>query len=273
MESPPLEPRPAKRRLRRAGAALFVVSIAYPVLAYLAAPAMWRHYEHHPEMATAPKTTTTAAGLPGDPLNVGLIGTRNEVVRALLAAGWTPADPITLRTSLEIAESVLLRRPDPTAPVSPLYLWGRHQDLAFERPVGGSARERHHVRFWRTDRPARDGRPLWLGAASFDRGVGFGHRTGQLTHHIAPDIDAERDSLIEDLVRAGQVTRLYQVTGIGPTIRGRNGEGDRYFSDGEMTMAVLTVGGAPRTAPPEVLPNPLGPSIKNRVWAMIRPLL
>lgn len=273
MESPPLEPRPAKRRLRRAGAALFVVSIAYPVLAYLAAPAMWRHYEHHPEMATAPKTTTTAAGLPGDPLNIGLIGTRNEVVRALLAAGWTPADPITLRTSLEIAESVLLRRPDPAAPVSPLYLWGRQQDLAFELPVGRSARERHHVRFWHADRPARDGRPLWLGAASFDHGVGFGHRTGQLTHHIAPDIDAERDGLVEDLVRAGQVARLYQVTGIGPTIRGRNGEGDRYFSDGEMTMAVLTVGGAPRTAPPEVLPNPLGPSIKNRVWAMIRPLL
>jgi hypothetical protein len=136
--------------------------LAYPVLAYVIAPALWRHYEHHPEMAAAPKTTTTAAGLPGDPLNIGLVGTPEDVVRALLTAGWFPADPISIRTSLEIVESVLLRRPDPSAPVSTLYLWGRRQDLAFEQCVGASARQRHHMRLWRADRLARGKRPLWL---------------------------------------------------------------------------------------------------------------
>ena len=34
----------------------------------------------------------------------------------MLAAGRTPADPITLKSSLRIAESVVLKRPDPTVP-------------------------------------------------------------------------------------------------------------------------------------------------------------
>ncbi|WP_119461777.1 LssY C-terminal domain-containing protein [Rhodospirillaceae bacterium SYSU D60014] len=258
---------------RRAVGALLVAPLGYAVLAYGVAPALWRHYEHHPAMEGAPKKTTTAAGLPGDPLNIGLVGRQEEVVRAFLTAGWAPADPITLRTSLAIVESVLLRRADPTAPVSPLFLWGRRQDLAFEQAVGASARERHHVRLWRSDALGVDGRPFWLGAATFDRGVGIGHRTGQVTHHIAPDIDAERAALMTDLVRAGQVTHLYQVTGVGPTLLGRNGEGDRYFTDGEVTVAVLSHGNAPRSQPPERLPNPAPVTLKNRVWAWARTLL
>ena len=34
---------------------------------------------------------------------------------------------------------------------------------------------------------------------TFDRRVGLSHDTGQVTHHIAPDIDAERDGLMRDL--------------------------------------------------------------------------
>jgi hypothetical protein len=45
--------------------------------------------------------TSTAQGIPGDPINVGLIGNREDVVPAFHIAGWYPADPITLRTSVE----------------------------------------------------------------------------------------------------------------------------------------------------------------------------
>ena len=47
---------------------------------------------------------------------MGLIGVEDDVVRSMLAAGWSPADPITLRSSLRIAESVVFRRPDPMRP-------------------------------------------------------------------------------------------------------------------------------------------------------------
>src|SRR5262249_52808046 len=188
IETPASEVHRTPRRIARR--VLLVVGL-YLVFAYLVLPAFWRHYEHLPAMATMPTGPRAPTGLPGDPLNVALVGTEAEVVRAFAAAGWHPADAITLRSSVGIAESVVFARPDPDAPVSPLLLFDRRQDLAFERDVGRSARERNHVRLWRTDLRAHGDRAVWIGAATFDRGVGLSHTTGQITHHIAPDIDVE----------------------------------------------------------------------------------
>jgi hypothetical protein len=107
---------------------------------------------------------------------------------------------------------------------------------------------------------------------TFDRSVGLSHRTGQITHHIGPDIDSERDGLMADLRRAGRLTELFQVTGVGATLLGRNGGGDRYDTDGELTVGVLAAGGA-TTAPPERLANPVAVQIKQQLWTAIRPLL
>ncbi|HXH10583.1 MAG TPA: LssY C-terminal domain-containing protein [Alphaproteobacteria bacterium] len=262
-----------RQKLWKVAAIIGVVVGGYTCLAYLILPALWRHYEHNPALATVPLVTRTAAGIPGDPINVALVGTDPEVVAALTAAGWRPAQPISLPSGLGIVESVLLQRPDPTAPVSNLYLWGRHQDLAFEQEAGSSARERHHVRFWRTDALGDGTRPLWIGAATFDRSVGLSHRTGQITHHIAPDLDAERDKLIADLAAEGRLTIIYRVSGIGPTLSGRNGGGDRYFTDGDITVGVLTVGGGVATRRVEQLPTPPAVKVKNHLWSWLRPLL
>lgn len=224
-------------------------------------------------MENAPKRARTSAGIPGDPLNVALVGTEAEVIRALLAAKWYPADPITLKSSLAIAASVLLHRPDPEAPVSNLYLWGRKQDLAFERPAGESAKRRHHVRLWKSEQLGMDGRPLWIGSATFDKSVGVSRYTGQITHHISADIDSERDTLIQDLKSAGQLVEIYQVTGIGPTIDGRNGEGDWYFTDGELTVGVIAKENAVQTKAPETLVNPAAVRMKNKAWSLIKNIL
>jgi hypothetical protein len=217
--------------------------LLYLSLAYFLLPTWWHYHYRHPALADAPKTTQTAQGIPGDPLNVALIGPRRAVVRALLEAGWCPADPTTFLSSLRIATSVLRRRPYADAPMSNLYLWGRRQDLAFERAVGSSPRQRHHVRFWRADKPDEQGRPLWLGAATFDRSVGFSHFTGQITHHIAADVDAERDQLFRDLWQSGQLVEDYRVPGLGPTIHGRNGGGDPYYTDGYIRVGMLAPSG------------------------------
>ena len=252
-----------RRRIVRCTKVLGILLGLWLLAAYVILPAAWRHYEHHPILASAPKTTLTGQGIPGDPLNVGLIGSEGDVVRSMLAAGWSPADPITLRSSLRIAESVVFRRPDPDAPVSNLYLFGRRQDLAFEKPAGRDARRRHHVRYWRSAELGTAGVPLFLGSATFDVSVGLSHDTGQVTHHIAPDIDAQRDWLIADLTAAGRLTRIYQVTGVGATLFGRNGEGDRYDTDGELTVGVLAAAavrgspsGAPHQSPPRASEGP-----------------
>jgi hypothetical protein len=111
-------------------------------------PSGLTHYEHQKGLAGHPMLTRTAQGIPGDPINVGLVGAKADVLCAMHDAAWYPADPITLRSSVEIIGSVVLDRPYRDAPVSRLFYDGRREDLAFEKPDGTSADRRQHVRFW-----------------------------------------------------------------------------------------------------------------------------
>jgi LssY C-terminus len=104
---------------------LGAVPVVYVLLAYLILPLVWTHHEHEPGLASLPMVTRTGDGIPGDALNVGLVGNKEDVTRAMHAAEWFPADPITLRTSIEIIGSVMLDRPYHDAPVSPLYYKGK----------------------------------------------------------------------------------------------------------------------------------------------------
>jgi len=154
------------------------------------------------------------------------------------AAGWYPANPITVASSMRIAADTVLRRPDDDAPVSNLFLFGRKQDLAFEQPMRGGPGERHHVRFWRWDELYED-RPAWFGAATFDQSVGLSHTTGQVTHHIAPDVDAERDRLVAELQQAGVVQSVEWMDGFHAELQGKNGGGDPWHTDGRLAICTL----------------------------------
>lgn len=211
----------------------------WAALAYLALPAIWKRAERQAVVAGHEMVTRTGQGIAGDPINFGLVGDRAEVLCAFRSAGWTLADLVTLRSSMKIAGSVVLRRPDPAAPVSPLFYEGRVEDVAFQLPVGFSAARRHHIRLWRIGGDLFDSRPLWLAAASYDRGVGLSHFTLQVTHHIGADLDAERAFVGESLGKAGAIRSFFQIEGIGPTLNGRNGGGDPYFTDGEILVGVL----------------------------------
>lgn len=113
---------PAARNIPRAFAGLLAVAWA------LAAPAARgdeRFLRPHPALENVPRVTTTSRGRPGDALNVALEGSEEDLHRALAAAGWYAADPITLETSVRIAADVVLAKPYPHAPVSDLFLFGR----------------------------------------------------------------------------------------------------------------------------------------------------
>jgi hypothetical protein len=156
------------------------------------------------------------------------------------AAGWTRADRISLRSGFRDVQSVLFNRPYSSAPMSTHFVGRRRpQDVAFERSVGRSPRRRHHVRFWRLDGQAESGEAVWLGAASFDQGMGISHFTGEVMHHIDPRIDAERDLLVRDLRTVGRVGGPTWIANFCPTARGRNGGGDRYETDRRLVAARL----------------------------------
>ncbi len=230
MPGKPAPPPPPQRRSRLRQALLLVAGLVltYLLVAYVLLPLGWIRYAHrHPEWEDAPRVTHTAADIPADPLKVALVGSEAEVKKSLLAAGWYPADPLTLKSCLGMAEAAVLKRTYEDAPVSNLFLFGRKEDLAFEQPVGDNPLKRHHVRFWKWDKLGLDHRPVWFGSATYDERVGLSHTTGEVTHHIAPDIDTERDHLMRDLERTGDVAEAYALDG--------------FHKDREVVIGIVTV--------------------------------
>ena len=244
MTAPPSRPAGGPQGNEALGAArrwrwVLVALAIWAVLAYLLAPRLWElYFARQGAFADVNRVTRTADGHPGDPVNLALVGSEADIVRAMSAAGWYAADPITLESSLRIAADSVLRRTDDTAPVSPLYLFGRKEDLAFELPVVGGPRHRHHVRYWKWDQ-LRNGRPVWFGAATYDERVGLSYTTGQVTHHIGPDVDAERDLIARQLAQRGVVASFTWLDGFHAQREGRNGGGDPWRTDGRLAIVTL----------------------------------
>jgi hypothetical protein len=191
----------------------------------------------------------TSDGLLGDPVNLALDGEEEQLHTALVAAGWTRADDVGLTSSLRIVSSTVTRRSYDEAPVSPLFLFGRQQDFAYQQEVEGNPARRHHVRFWRTP----DGWPLpggrrvdWLAAGTFDRAVGFSLFTLQVTHKIDADTDVERDHIVATVLEANPAARVHVLRDFSTGYHSRNGGGDTIRTDGD--LPVIDVRGVPIAA-------------------------
>jgi hypothetical protein len=227
-----------KRVLRTASAVLLMLP-AYALFAYVVMPVSWRQYHRLAGGRPVAGVTRTAEGIPADPLNVALVGSTGQVVAAMQAAGWRPADRISIRSGIRDAASVVFHQPYASAPMSTHLMWGRPQDLAFEQIVDGSPRKRHHVRLWRVTHPADPRDTLWVGAASYDRSVGLSPYTGEVIHHIETQVDDEREKLADDLERAGRLARIDRAAGWREAGWGRNGSGDAYRTDGLLGVLIL----------------------------------
>jgi hypothetical protein len=218
---------------------LGVLLVAYLVVAYFLMPEWWIWQAHrHPGLDDLPNVTRTADDIPGDPINVALVGSEGELKAIMHAARWFPANPLNLRDDIKIALASLFKHEYDDAPVSDLYLFGRKQDLAFEQPVGDSPRQRHHVRFWRAPKE-HDDRSVWVGSAVFDDRVGISRKTGGITHHTAADIDAERGKLFGDLEKTGDLAKTYFIDDFHKEHKGRNGGGDPWFTDGRLEVGII----------------------------------
>ena len=189
-----------------------------------------------------PLRPRTAAGIPGDPINLGVEGSRAALLAAFRKGAWVPADPLSPHNDARLALDFVLHRSYPRAPVSRLYLFGRPEDLALEHELGAVSR-RDHVRFWDTRRwDPQTHLELWIGDASRDTGVEVVRTHGILfgtTHHISPFVDAERRRIVATLCGAGVVAAVVMEPGIGLTFLGHNGAGDPFVTDGRAAVIVL----------------------------------
>jgi hypothetical protein len=190
----------------------------------------------------------TSDGLLGDPINLALRGDEAQVHLVMNRGGWKLADDLSFATGLQIVRSTVRRRSYAGAPVSPLLLFDRKQDFAYQQEVDGSPSKRHHVRFWR----APDGWMLpgghavdWVAAGTYDRSVGLSLFTLQITHKIEADIDVERDHVVATLRRSCEVG-VDVIRDFSTGYHSRNGGGDVIRTDGDLPIIdVRPVSAAP----------------------------
>jgi hypothetical protein len=181
----------------------------------------------------------------GDPLNFVLIGRFETVMAALVRAGWDETVTLTASSVLKTFDAFLFRQRYRNSPVSPLYVFGRHQDAAFQKSRETISR-RNHLRLWQAPL-TYDRLPVWIGQISRDIGVRFTSKTWHLTTHaIDADLDAERWYLVQDLLWIEAVARMGFAEGVGVSRvddpRSTFG-GDPYFTDG--LRAVLFIADEP----------------------------
>jgi hypothetical protein len=184
----------------------------------------------------------TSDGLLGDPINLAFLGSEEQLHSAMHEAGWTRADDVSLRTGLRIVTSTLLRRSYDEAPVSPLLLFERQQDAAYQQEVLGNPAKRHHVRFWRCPEGwlLPGGHQVdWLAAGTFDRRVGFSMFTLQITHKIDANTDIERDHIVSTLTKSDEAIDVRVIRDFSTGYHSRNGGGDTIVTDGDLPVVDL----------------------------------
>jgi hypothetical protein len=233
---------------------IVAVSITYGIAAYIILPRAVRLGLKILQRKRVPSYTTTGDGLPGDPVNVALIGTLRQLRAAFAALGWSEADPLSLASSWGMVRAFAFNSPYPTAPFSTLYLFGRGQDIGFQKAIDNSPRKRHHIRFWalspsraretwgaadfwlNTARPPDHERALWVGAGTRDTGLSLTRLTFQITHATDSDTNTERDYIIGELKKARSIEaeKVYQAGQGLPTERVNH-----YVTDGEIILASL----------------------------------
>jgi hypothetical protein len=231
------------------------LGVTYAVAAYVILPRIVRLGLKVLQRKRVPRYTLTGDGLPGDPVNLALIGTFQQLRSAFATAGWSEADPLGMASSWRMVRAFVFNSPYPTAPFSTLYLFGRGQDIGFQKAIDNSPRKRHHVRFWAlslarakgmpetasywrdTDRPPEDARVLWVGAGTRDTGFSLTRLTFQITHATDPDTNLERDYIIAELTNNRVIVDVTSYT--GPD-HGAAERVNRYMTDGVVTVASLT---------------------------------
>lgn len=184
----------------------------------------------------------TGDGLLSDPVNLAVIGSEKELIKTMKKADWIVADELTWKTTLKMMHASVLHRPYPNAPFSSLYLFSKKQDLGFQQSVGNNTKKRHHVRFWKCP----DGwllpggmRADWVGAATFDKRVGFSVYTFQFTHKIEENIDEERDYVIKTIKDTSPQVRIEVVEEYSTGYHTKNGGGDTIKTDGALPFIYL----------------------------------
>jgi hypothetical protein len=178
----------------------------------------------------------------GDPINVVVVESKRDPVVPFIARGWHLTQKLDVASMIETVRAFIFRDEYLTSPVSPLYVFGRREDMALQK-ARSTINERIHTRLWLTPYTF-ESRRVWIGQVSRDIGVRLTDQTWNLTtHKIGPDVDFDRGYLLQDLLMSGFVERYGFVDGVRAATMSaprKNLTGDPYYTDGLRVVVFLS---------------------------------
>jgi LssY C-terminus len=187
-------------------------------------------------LVQAPRRVKSKKGNEGGPLNLVLIGSQQEISAAFEKARWTAAQDQNANSLWKTFEAVVKGAGYDAAPMSTLYMYGRPEDMAFEKMLN-TFTHRHHLRIWKAPATAPDGRPIWVVVADHDNG--FDIRPGVVSHSVDPHVDLERAKVGADLGMTGMVAAEELVSVSNPALSGLTATGGKWESDGRVLVIDL----------------------------------
>ena len=196
-----------------------------------------------------PKTTYAFDGLAADPINIIILGSKNDLIKAFMAIGWHQANSLNLKSAIKMIVNFILNKPYHRAPFSSLYLFGRKQDFGFQESINNSPRKRNHVRFWAVNIDPKikisdikfwtkkhtvdlTKTKIWAGAAIKDLGFGLTQLTYQITHRTDKNVDKQREYILKSLEKNNLVYEKKYIDA-GEIIK------NKYISDGKILYIKL----------------------------------
>ena len=184
-----------------------------------------------------PTRSTTLKSASADLVNLAFVGSESQVHFAFVAAGWHNADPVSKHSIAHNFYALLNNSGYTQEPMMTFLLNGKPEDMNWQKSLNSYGR-RDHLRIWRYV-PEGATEPVWLSSSTHDTGAVLSVKYKGFVHHISPDIDNERSTVIRDLNFAGCVKSVTYVPRPGMATMTQNAVGDTMRTDGSIAVVEL----------------------------------
>jgi hypothetical protein len=184
-----------------------------------------------------PTRSTTIKSADADLVNLAFVGSETQVRSAFVTAGWHNADPLSKRSVAHNFYALLNNSGYAQEPMMTFLLNGKPEDMNWQKSLNSYGR-RDHLRIWRYT-PEGATEPLWVSSSTHDTGAMLSVKYKGFVHHISPDIDNERATVIRDLIFAGCVKSVTYVARPGIATITQNATGDPVRTDGSIAVVEL----------------------------------
>ncbi len=203
-------------------------------------------------VAQLPWRVTTKKHVDADLLNIVFLGSQYEIESAFRHAGWNSADTFSRRTAMKNFYALLNKSGYAQQPMTTFLLNNKPEDMNWQKSLNSYDR-RDHLRIWQwpsdtTDDPAdsinsvnsvNPASSIWISSSTHDTGAVLAIKYKGFVHHIAPDIDDERSTVIRDLNFAGCIKSVSFISRPGMPNITHNSTGDIMRTDGSVAVVTL----------------------------------